>query len=104
MMENLILTGINVNELLKRIGQLIDSKFSERQPEKNVSKQSDFITRSEVAKLLKISLPTLHYWTKAGLLKAYRIQCRVLYKREEVENALVSASVTKYKKGVGHAA
>ena len=102
-MENLILTGINVNELLQRIGQLIDSKFKERQPENKTTKQSDFITRSEVAKLLKISLPTLYYWTKDGLLKAYRIRCRVLYKREEVENALLSASLTKYKKGVNHA-
>ena len=47
-----------------------------------------YITRREVAKLFKISLVTVHDWTRKGLLSAYKIGNRVYYKRAEVEGAL----------------
>lgn len=47
-----------------------------------------YITRREVAKLFKITLVTVHDWTRKGLLQAYKIGNRVYYKRAEVEGAL----------------
>lgn len=47
-----------------------------------------YITRREVAKLFKISLVTVHDWTRKGLLQAYKIANRVYYKQSEVEGAL----------------
>lgn len=47
-----------------------------------------YITRRDVAKLFKISLVTVHDWTRKGLLSAYKIGNRVYYKRTEVEGAL----------------
>lgn len=48
----------------------------------------DYITRREVANLFKITLVTVHDWTRKGLLQAYKIGNRVYYKRPEVEGAL----------------
>ncbi|MEN3323748.1 helix-turn-helix domain-containing protein [Mariniflexile soesokkakense] len=45
-------------------------------------------TRETTAKMLCISLPTLNEWTKTGIIKAYRIGGRVLYKHEDISNAL----------------
>jgi excisionase family DNA binding protein len=104
-MNSILFTGINLDQLLEKIGQLIDEKLGTgfQQPaEKN---QSKFISRAEVAQLLKISLPTLHEWTKLGWLKAYRMGTRVLYKQEEVESALCKVASFKHRKGgLSHAA
>ena len=54
--------------------------------EKEITKR--FLSRKEAAKAFMISLPTLHAYTKRGLVKAHRVGNRVLYKPEEIENAL----------------
>ncbi|HYC40814.1 MAG TPA: helix-turn-helix domain-containing protein [Chitinophagaceae bacterium] len=94
----ILFTGFTVNDLLERIGQLIDTKIGIL-PTKNQIEQSDYITRAEVSKILKISLPTLHDWTKQGWLIAYKMGTRVLYKRTEVETAISKVQLLKYKKG-----
>jgi excisionase family DNA binding protein len=48
----------------------------------------DLKSRKETARILNISLPTLHLFTKEGIIRAYRIGNRVLYKQEDIENAL----------------
>ncbi|WP_445956927.1 helix-turn-helix domain-containing protein [Yeosuana sp.] len=45
-------------------------------------------TRENTAKMLCISLPTLNEWTKTGIIKAYRIGGRVLYKHDDITDAL----------------
>ena len=46
-----------------------------------------FYTRNQVKTLLKISLPTLHRYTKLGILKSKKLGNRVLYKISDVESA-----------------
>jgi excisionase family DNA binding protein len=57
---------------------------------KNISVEipEEFISRKEAATILKVSLPTLGEWSKAGIIKSYRIATRVRYKRKEVIQAL----------------
>src|SRR5438874_1333287 len=101
MMNQILLNGINLNELLDKIGQLIDRKIGDiQQPAEKP--QSKFISRQEVAKLLKISLPTLNEWTKLGWLLSYKMGNRVLYKQEEVEQALCKVTAYKHKRGGQH--
>jgi excisionase family DNA binding protein len=57
-----------------------------------------YLTRHEVAKLLRISLPTLNELTKKGKLIGYRIGGRVLYKESEVESSLHQIVTSKYKR------
>jgi excisionase family DNA binding protein len=57
----------------------------------SVSQTSDlpkYFTREEAAKVLQISLPTLHTYTKLGLIHAKRIGTRVLYSENDLQNAL----------------
>lgn len=61
-----------------------------QKPKKSIENapREKYLTRGEVARFLKISLPTLHRYTKDSILKSYRIGGKVRYKLEEVENAL----------------
>ena len=98
-MEQFFLTGIDVNELLEKIEHLIDKKLSNFHPTQELS-QVKYITRIEVAELLKISLPTLHDWSKNGILQSYKIGKRVLYKAMEIEEAIKKVSSIKHKRGI----
>jgi excisionase family DNA binding protein len=93
----ILVSGITVNELLSQVEQIFDAKFSIFPKEEN--NQPHYLSRKEVAKLLKITLPTLHDWTKLGRLKAYKIGSRVLYKPSEVQEALEKTQSFKHKKG-----
>ena len=96
-MEAIYFTGITVNDLLLRIEQLIDTKISVSST--TTESQSGYLSRKEVAKLLKITLPTLHDWTKMGYVKSYKMGTRVLYKEAEVKQALEKVAPLKHKKG-----
>jgi excisionase family DNA binding protein len=96
-MGQILFTGITVNDLLLQIEQLIEAKIS-RQPQKE-NNQSGYLSRKEVAKLLKITLPTLHDWTKLKYLRAYKIGTRVLYKELEVIETLEKVPSFKHRKG-----
>jgi excisionase family DNA binding protein len=97
-MSNIYLSGFNLNDLLEKIGEVIESKLSQVAPHNNVQDQTKFLSRHEVAKLLKISLPTLNEWSKLGWLQSYKIGNRVLYKQNEIEEALHKVLNMKYKK------
>ncbi len=95
-MNEILLNGINVNELLDKIGQLIDNKLDKAS--KSQTKANVLLSRNEVCKLLKISLPTLNEWTKLGWLQSYKIGNRVLYKAKEVEESIDRVSTNKNKR------
>ncbi len=83
---------------LTKIEQLIETRLNKLAFETTQKDQSVLLSRIEVAKLLKITLPTLHDWTKLGWLQSYKIGNRVLYKSEEVAKALHKVSTNKHKK------
>lgn len=60
---------------------------------KNELKQATFteqyLTREEVSELLKISLSTIHNWTKRGILSAYQIGGRVYFKTSDIECSMI---------------
>ena len=103
-MNQILLNGISINELLEKIGQLIENKVGQKNHEPQKQNQSKFISRKDVAELLQISLPTLNDWTKSGLLNSYQIGTRILYKLDEVEQSLTQRNFTKFRKGGNHAA
>jgi excisionase family DNA binding protein len=96
-MENQILYSMKLVELLEKIEQIIDRRLETLRPSKQEA--SEYITRKEVADILKITLPTLRDWTRLGWLKSYKIGTRVLYKRKEVEQAIEGLLTHKNKKG-----
>jgi len=48
-----------------------------------------YLSRLEVSKMLNVSLVTLNKWNKNGKLKAVGIGGRVLYRQEDIDNAIV---------------
>ena len=48
-----------------------------------------YLTRNEVAEMLSVDLSTVHNLSVKGTLQKYQIGGRVLYKRKEVESAIV---------------
>jgi len=46
------------------------------------------LTRKEAANLLRIILPTLHHWSKTGIIQAYYLGGRIYYKEAEILMAL----------------
>lgn len=50
--------------------------------------QKQILTRQEAAAELSISLPTLHDYTKRGIIQAYRLGYKIRYKREDINKAL----------------
>lgn len=68
-------------EVIPELKAELSREFQPKQPE-------EYLTRSEVCKMFKIDLSTLHRWTKAGKLKATGIGNRVYFKRSEIDNVL----------------
>lgn len=98
-MTEILLTGVNLNQLLDKIGQLIDSKLREFAPQQVQNQSAPYFTRQEVARLLKISLPTLNDYTKLGWLQSYKLGNRVLYKKDVVLASVEKLAANKYRKG-----
>jgi len=73
------------SDILEGVKKEIDILKKEYQP-KN---PTEFLSRNDVAKMLKINVSSVHNWTVQGVLKAYQISGRVYYKRVEIETAIV---------------
>jgi|SRR6185312_15214305 len=92
-MENLILSQIPVNDLINAISNEVLEKLIPLLPTTTTAQTSHnnpekLLTRKEVSKLLKLSLPTLHKYTITGKIPAHRIERQIRYKENEVMAAM----------------
>ncbi|MAW95960.1 MULTISPECIES: helix-turn-helix domain-containing protein [unclassified Leeuwenhoekiella] len=95
-MANVMLHTFELSDFEKVVEQVLERKLKSFIPQEK--EKLTLLTRKDTAKLLRISLPTLHDWTKTGIVKAHRIGNRILYKLEEVNQAL-SQIQTSTKRG-----
>lgn len=95
MIQNLILTTIAETSFREIISEAVRSELAAMYPKEKATAPPEFLTRLETAQRLKISLPTLHLWTKTGVLQGYRVQGRVLYKSNEVDSSLQAMRTIK---------
>ncbi len=85
--------NLELSDIKKVVEEVLENKLKNlNPPEKEGLK---LLSRKDTAKLLCISLPTLHDWTKTGIVKAHRIGNRILYKLDEVNEALKAIQTTK---------
>lgn len=96
-MVQMMLQNVELSDIKKVVEEVLEINLERF---KNNAKEDllTLLTRENTAKLLCVSLPTLHDWTKNGIVKAYRIGNRVLYKLEDVNDAL-TAIVPRNKRG-----
>lgn len=79
---------------LEAFSKTLDAKFDElkntiNSQNSNKKNEETYLTKNEVADLLKISLPTVNRRTKKGILKAYKLKgntrtTAVRFKKSEV--------------------
>ncbi len=83
------LVGLTPEENNKPIFDHIDRKFEELKKQFQPKQPNDYLTRKEVAKLLKVDLSTIHNWCKSGKLKPLGIGNRVYFLRSDIEQSLI---------------
>jgi hypothetical protein len=89
----IILQGISVEELLQKIELIVEKKIEEKI---KIEKPAHLMSRKEVAAFFKVSIVTVHNWTKEGILPSHRVGSRIFYKSNEIEE--VVTRIKKYKR------
>lgn len=88
-MKSIQLIELTPEQLQTAIIDGVKTQLNELKKSFQPKEPTEYLTRSEVAELLKIDLSTVHNWTRKGRLTSYGIGSRIYYKRKEVENAIV---------------
>jgi len=83
------LYNITPEELKQSIISEIRLELKEMSKKFQPVRPTEYVTRKEAAKILKVSLVTIHDWNKKGILKPYRLGNLIRYKRIELDKALI---------------
>jgi excisionase family DNA binding protein len=97
-MKKILLEWTTQDELRTLVKDLLEESFQKFLKKPVESNTTGYFTRHEVAKHLRISLPTLHEYTKHGIITGYRIGGRVLYKVAEIEKSVTAMNTLKYRR------
>lgn len=85
-MNTIQFIGTTPNDLISEIKNALIPELREQLSKDFLPKEpTEYLTRSEVCKLLQIDLSTLHRWRKDGTLTAYGLGNRVYFKRSEID-------------------
>ncbi|MDP9961103.1 MULTISPECIES: helix-turn-helix domain-containing protein [Chryseobacterium] len=88
-MNTIQFVGTNPTDLIKGIEEALIPKLTERLSVQFQPKEpTEYLTRNEVCKLLKIDLSTLHRWRKDKTIPSYGFGNRVYFKRAEVDQII----------------
>lgn len=95
-MENSVLIhNVTLDDFFDKFRSTIREEIQLTTSQKKEDPQ--YLTRKEAAKFLKISVPTLHSYTKTGRLNGYRIGRRVLYKMEDLELNMSPIEISRFR-------
>jgi excisionase family DNA binding protein len=94
MSTEIILHTTPKSELKNLIAEAIKEQLSTFFEKKDT--EDKLLTRKQVSGMLSISLPTLHTWTKEGIIQGIRIGSSIRYKSSEIEKALQNIQSIKY--------
>jgi len=98
MAESILLCIPSEDKLKEIISETVREEIKKISPP-SPPVQIEFLTRKEVCKLLQVSPVTLNEWTKTGIIKGYRLNSRIRYKRADIENSLKEVKSIKYRRG-----
>jgi hypothetical protein len=87
-MQTVQFIQVTPEQLQDAIIQGVNVQFQELKKHFQPKEPTEYLTRNEVAEILKINLSSVHNWTKKGILTSYQISGRVYYKRSGIENAM----------------
>jgi excisionase family DNA binding protein len=86
---SVIIEGMTKEEFLSAISEGLKEQFDQLKKDFHTKSPTEYLTRDEVAKMLKVSSTTIHNYTVKKVLTSHKIGRRVLYKLSEVESAIV---------------
>ena len=100
MTNEILLNGISFEQLQNSIKTIVSAELRNAVSELTTKREiePELITRKETAEILGVSLPTLHEWTKKGVLPTKRIGSRIRYERTAVYDALKSVEPKRYRR------
>jgi len=91
-----LIQNVTAEEFSETLRSVIREELSLLNPKETTPR---FLSRQEVATLLKISLPTLNEYTRTGIIKGSRVGSRVLYDESSVKDAVKDIPTLKYRRG-----
>lgn len=88
-METVQFIQTSPQQLKELISNDVREQLEELKKTFQPKEQNEYLSRNEIAEMLKIDLSTVHNWTKKGILQAYQCGGKIFYKRNEIEDAIV---------------
>ncbi len=88
MEEKLLLSTVSIEQFYTEITKIVQLALAQQQSTEQPVLSNQYLTRKEVCAMLRISLPTLHQWTKDSLIKSYRLGNKVYYKSLDIEKSM----------------
>ena len=83
--KSLQIEQVSATDFLNSFDKIVQERVNEAlKNQKANAAPPEFMTRHEVAELFAVSLPTVHNWIHAGILKPYKIGAKTRFKRSEV--------------------
>jgi hypothetical protein len=83
------------SEQLPKLFNDLQNQINELKLHYHPKQPTDYLTRNEVAELLKCDLSTIWNWSKKGKTIPYGIGNRTYYKRSDIEEAIINLGVGK---------
>lgn len=79
------------------VERLLEKKFSIKEKElREASEPKKYYTRQELCEIYHVSLMTIHNWVTSGKLVQKKIGRRVLFSKDDIDNAVSTQSVFRY--------
>lgn len=93
-MEKIQLIQISPEELVSLITLSIKAEIDKILMNTSLNKENEdvFLTRIETAEFFKVSLVTIHEWSKNGILKCYKMGNRSYYLKSELISQLMKSN------------
>lgn len=92
-MTNVVqIENLTQDDLTAIIRNAVRDELAGVQPEP----KTQYLTRAEAADMLHLTLPTLHAYTKSGVIKGRKVGRRVLYSEDDIKAAVQDIPTLKY--------
>ncbi len=88
-MQQVQFISTSPEQLQDAILQGVKLQLDELRKEFQPKEPEEYLTRDEVAKMLKVDISTIHNYGKSKKLIRHAIGNRILFKRSEVERAII---------------
>jgi len=95
MLKNATLVHEISHEELLVLFKGLENQLNEFKQNMQPKTPTEYLTRNEVAEMLKCDLSTLWNWAQKGKLVPYGIGNRVYYKRNDIEAAIIQLTTKK---------